>query len=363
MEKKIIESIGVNQPGLQFGNNIKPTERVISLEHVQTENRLVTLMPIIKQKHKEPRASFCSFRDEDGITWGIPIGYKKDGTIQFKRLVVDGSHTFNLARKQEAQEFEIWKNSPFVEGGMKTSNMMPILYVNDPEDKAAKEVELSRIRTKNDMYIQSLEGQKLMDLSLVVFGAGASKNTAVFNMAQLLKSSHDKPYDMAKHIENKMSEVRAVFERACAVNLIQFDESRGYITEKGRFLGYDKEAAITRLASQGEIFRAMDADSLMRLGKGTLSNAAHLSPDNSAQIRMAIQRGQDQEGQIIIPNLGGQPTKQDFQEMSSPQNPWDHDTFEQFNEDAPMTHVATPEDDDQPMSEIAKAAGPSKKKK
>lgn len=287
------------------------TERIVDLRAItKTENKQVTLYPI-KQRdaHKEPRASFTSFTDEDGVTWGIPLKVNdKTGRIVFKRNIIDGTFTFNLNRIEEAMQFELWKRSPFVKGGMISGSQRPLFYIKDDIKEAEDNVKRAKIRNANESFLLDASNENIRDLAIVVIGQEAIKNNPSVNRNELLKYNVEKPELLKKHIDNTGSiDVISMFEKAYAYGLISLDPVRGFVTDRGGLLGLDKQQAINRFRSNIELFRNYEerVKTMEANGKATFVSADAMAPTPEARLQKAIRDAQDPESLMIHPVLGG----------------------------------------------------------
>jgi hypothetical protein len=290
------------------------TERIVDLRKIaKTEKKMVTLYPI-KQRdaHKEPRVSFMSFTDEEGLTWGIPLKVnEKNGRIIFKRLTIDGSFTFNLERMEEAMQFELWKRSPFVKGGLISGSQRPVLYIKDEIKEAEDNVKRAKIRNSNEAFLLDAATEDIRNLAIVIIGQEAIKNNPTVNRNELLKYNVEKPEILKRHIDNSASiDVLSTFEKAFAYGLIVLDPVRGFVTDRGGLLGLDKQQAINRFRSSVELYRNYEDRIKMMEGSGKAQfmTSDKLAPTPEARLQKAIQDAQDPESLMIHPSLGGKET-------------------------------------------------------
>ena len=265
------DSTQINSP-FQFGNVISKTQTLWpGLDKVQTEDRIVSVIPIksIKNDNRDKRISFRSYMDRQRVdTYGIPTGFRKnEGLYVFAKLVVDGSHMYNLANINEAKEFAIVSNSPYIEDSPNRVMHIPVQFkVYDPEKEANKNVNTFALVVKYGQALTNLPKDDFMDLCLIILGNGALTQSHTINMNMMLERLQKSPFEIGKKIDNrKQSEVEAIFTRAFAMNMIRLDTTLGYITENGAALGMNKQSAMTKLSQLPEVMRVMDYESRNKL--------------------------------------------------------------------------------------------------
>lgn len=242
-------------------------EKVVDLASIVTlQNRHVTISPIDtkSKKHIEPRASFSTFNDEEGNTWGIPLKFDK-GRLVFRRLSIDGSRMFNLNRKEEAMEFELWKRSPFVQGGIVSGHTRPLFFINDPEKQAQDMINREKLIAANRETLIGYSKEKIRELAIAIFGSGFATASNAVQLAKLLEynqSSDPKQVDNPARLNKRLNDQRSVelvsiFEEARALGLITMVPNQGFTMENGAVLGVNIQGSMQSLASNFTLYNML----------------------------------------------------------------------------------------------------------
>lgn len=252
-----------------FGSNIQSVGHKLwpGLDKVTTENRIVSLIPIIKSKHGHlPRVSATCFYDYvNNCYYGIPIKKKPDGTYIYKRHVIEGNTMFDLNHLAQAREFAVLKEFPFVKNsiGAKYEGSGMVSYeVFDPEQKAIAKNQYFSYFAKAIEAIENQTAEELTNMALVIIGAGAMNNKPSINKQLLNEAAQGNPKRIIDYLKDKnYSKIHVLFKRAYATGLITYTQNVGFKTSTNSVLGFTEPAAVATIMKDPQLAMALEIES------------------------------------------------------------------------------------------------------
>jgi len=280
----------------QFNNQIQSIGHVLwpGLDKVRTEDKIVSLVPIIVNKHGHvPRATVTSFVDDKGHYYGIPIKKMPDGTYKYKRHVIEGNAMFDLRDINQAKDFAIVSRAPFVEGSIgskRAGSGQPTYKILDPNVEAVKKVDYYKRFAKAIGIIENLTSEELLNMSMVIIGAQAIHNKPEMNKQFLGDSAQTNPSKILAYAQDKQqSELQVIFKTAFSTGLINYTENVGYRTATGHVLGMTEPAAINSLARNPKLTLSLQIEAKEAM-KDVIKNHT-LSPEPPSEQQQLLGSG------------------------------------------------------------------------
>lgn len=269
-----------------FGSSIQSVGHKLwpGLDKVKTENRIVSLIPIIKSKHGHvPRVSVTCFYDYvNNCFYGIPIKKKPDGTYIYKRHVIEGNTMFDLNHLSQAREFAVLKEFPFVKNsiGAKYEGSGIVSYeVFDPEQKAIAKNQYYSNFAEAVKAIADQTEEELTNMALVIIGAGAMNNKPSINKQLLNDAAQANPKRIIDYLKDmNYSKIHVLFKRAYATGLITYAQNVGFKTSSNSVLGFTEPAAVATILKDPQLAMALEIESKQVLKANAENKGSAIPP-------------------------------------------------------------------------------------
>ena len=218
---------------------------------------IVELIPMrLSQRHAN-RIGFRIVHDRKmGIIWGIPTGIDPETKkLQFQKIDLVDSETFDLSDAEQAMKWACVKNSFFVEGSPNLKGK-PKYKVHDVE-REAQEFLSKRITKRNAINIaETLQGQELVDMARDLGIDPGSQSVVTLQMA-VIKKAEDNADSFMKVWDNPNRRETTIFNRAVAFGIITQDPVNGWVYG-GAPLGPNEVMAVQYLKDYPQVCRTID---------------------------------------------------------------------------------------------------------
>lgn len=219
-------------------------QEVESFDDMEREGRKI-LRPIVDDKYKNPNFQIRTIKNPESGKWfGIPIGNNPDGSIKFQKIVINGTRVFELANKQDAMEWHVIKNAPFVLGS-KFKSGKPVFEVYDEVKESRNTIEKGRIAMKAIAFIDKMAWEELKDFCRL-FNLNPDFSNEDVIRGQMIEMAMENPMKIIEKTEMKGRLAIAMkIKKALAFRIISYEIGKGYMTNDGLFCGATEEGVIT----------------------------------------------------------------------------------------------------------------------
>lgn len=267
-----MQTSSVTASNIHFGTDgLQLNQKIVDLTHIKADPpetaRIVSIVPMRGQPHLDPRISFTSY-PKDGVTYGLPEKILENGTIQCRRITVNGSRNFNTGNLLDQQMLFLLKNHPACKGSKSVIGIPKRFEISDPE-----EISVSKIATFREKRNLSLIIDDMSDIDLKDFARTVIPSVDDLSISMVRTMMYEKieqaPDIIRRRINNKpMTYALTVFNRSLAAGHITFaQDSQTYVYKNGFNLGSSADVAATKLLQEKELLAAMNNESIMAINK------------------------------------------------------------------------------------------------
>lgn len=220
------------------------------------KNGVISLVPVNPKKFQQ--TSFRSYYETStGIMWGQPTGaFKRDGTPEFRRILISRQKTFDLSVPSERKDWAIMQHWENIQG-TRNANRKAVLKIHDEEREAEIEYNSIENTLKAMDIVTSMNASELRDFARVLSipTVGASDKVVKTRVAMVAK---DKPKFFMEQYNNENRGIVEIIQRAKSVNVIQDVVGKGLLYDGSLYLGASVEEAVATLAGDTRLLNIID---------------------------------------------------------------------------------------------------------
>lgn len=233
--------------------------KIANLENEDLCSRtgIIELIPMRMSSRHENRVGIRTVIDRKmGVIWGIPTGVNPETKkLEFLKINLVDSETFDLTDADQAMKWAIIKNSYFVEGSPNLKGK-PKYKVRDVERQAKLFLANRSQKRKAIDIAEGLYGQALHDMARML-GIPPEANSDATLAMEVIKRAEDKPKEFMEIHDSPTRKEIIVLKRAMAAGLVSQDPSLGW-NYNGLPLGPNEVMAAEYLKEYPQVCQTLD---------------------------------------------------------------------------------------------------------